>query len=534
MKSSKHTRKNKKTPQGPVPVQLPTTSKRPASSPKESETPKRNKYSPGNSPSYSAVTSPPQNCPPKYRAPVKPPPKKPTIPVPFEFSRRSFHSKTAKSSKSPSHTKNITFGSSKTPPPFNFSLTPPSLRDIAVPSLHSDFPTLPSITPNTPSTPNTPKSSPLLPKPTPNDKAPKVKTYKPTPDTHINDSQIASTSSNTNQQASSTQQTHSPSKNINSFYTHFDIKDWDSERVIISHLEKQYPQLEVSYIGQQNTSITIKAHNKQSFIVLANISSLNNKKVKFVPKEPFTPTLSSIVSNVPLTVDPKRLLAIPQITSVERIHQWDPIQKTKNPTNNIKVGYQALQLPSHLTLDTTSYEIRRYTPAPIVCGKCCQIGHQAYTCKATSQTCHICAGPHSKKSCPNPTNKKCLNCGNAHSANYRGCPAIKAASHQISNSINPLMQIRVPRHPPTHYQSPSHFNPYFLPPRGAPAQYPHPRYPPQHFHPQFVPHRLIHDPPHRTSTPHSPTLQPTYAAMAHPRTPALSNPRPVQQTSQKV
>ena len=96
------------------------------------------------------------------------------------------------------------------------------------------------------------------------------------------------------------------------------------------------------------------------------------------------------------------------------------------------------------------------------------------------------------------------------------------------------MQIRVPRHPPTHYQSPSHFNPYFFPPRGAPAQYPHPRYPPQHFHPQFVPHPLIHDPPHRTSTPHSPTLQPTYAAMAHPHKPALSNPRPVQQTSQKV
>ena len=314
MKSSKHNRKSKNTPQGPVPVQLPTTSKRPASSPKESETPKRNKYSPGNSPSYSAIATSPQNCPPKYRAPVKPAPKKPTVPVPFEFSKRSSHSKTAKPSKSPSHSKNITFGSSKTPPPFNFSLTPPSLRDIAVPSLHSDFPTFPPTTPNTTtttpntlSTPNAPKSSPLLPKPTSNAKAPspKVKTYKPTPDTHINDSQIASTSSNTNQQASSTQQTHSPSKNINSFYTHFDIKDWDSERVIISHLEKQYPQLEVSYIGKQNTSITIKAHNKQSFIVLANISSLNNKKVKFVPKEPFTPTLSSIVSNVPLTVDPQ-------------------------------------------------------------------------------------------------------------------------------------------------------------------------------------------------------------------------------------
>ena len=554
-------RKIKKVPHGPVPIQL-STPKRPASSPKESDTPKRNKYSPGNSPSFSSVASSPLKRPLKNNDSRKSAQRPSTAPIPFEFPKRTSVKSTVKLSKS------LTFTSKEIDPPkFTFSLTPPSVRDVNVPSTVLDFPPLspkstpakgttpgspaPNTTSSTPApqtTPDTASRPPLLATPTSNNK----ESSKPSPITHINNSQTASTSkinrqanhlndsqiastSNASPQANATHQTHAHSKNINSFYIYFELKDWESERAIITQLQKQYPQLEVSYIGKHNTSITIKAHNKQSFIVLANISSLNNKTVKFIPKEPYTPTLTSTVLNFPLTSDPKTLISIPQITSVERIHQWDPINKTKNPTTNIKVGYQALNIPSQITLDSVTYEIKRYIPAPAVCGKCCRIGHQAHTCKSTSQTCHICSGPHPKKSCPNPTNKKCLNCGNAHSANYRGCPAIKAAAHQISTSINPqpLMKIRVPRYPLVHHPSFSHLNPYFPPPRCTPPQYPHSRYPPRHSPLQFVPHS---DPPRRNHYPHSPSTQPTYAAMAHPHKPASSTPHPVQQTKtpQKV
>ena len=559
MKNSKDSRNSKKVPQGPAPVrkvkkdshgpvpcQL-STPKRPASSPKESETPKRNRYSPGNSPSFSSVASSPQNCPSKDKATRKQASESSSAPVPYDFSKRTSRKSTVKLCKA------LTFTTKKVDPPkFTFSLTPPSLREIDVPSSPSDFPLPPlaldspspkrttsasSISPtrcDTPAThtnpathsptPDITKRSSLLPNPTSNDKVPslKTKTYKNTPDIPINDSQIASTS-NTNTQTSTAQKTHSHSKNISSFYTHFELKDWESERVIISQLEKEYPQLEVSYIGKHNTSIAIKVLNKQSFIVLANISSLSNKKVKFVPKEPFTPTLTSIVANVPITTDPKRLLSIPQIISVERIHKWDPINKTKTPTNNIKVGYQALQIPSQITLDTTTYEIRRYTPAPAVCGKCCRIGHQAYSCKAPTQFCHICTGPHPKKSCPNPNNKKCINCGKAHSANYRGCLAIKEAARQIASSIQPqpLMQIRTPQYPPSSY-----LNPYFPPPRCPPAHYPQHRYPPQHSTPLQSLRHPLHEPPRHTH----PVQRPTYAAMANCHQPAMSTPRLVQQT----
>ena len=82
----------------------------------------------------------------------------------------------------------------------------------------------------------------------------------------------------TNRQASTTQQPHLISKNIKSFYIHFEETDWDSKRAIITQLDKQYPQLEVKK-GKQNTPITIKAHNKESFIVLAKTSYFNNRNL---------------------------------------------------------------------------------------------------------------------------------------------------------------------------------------------------------------------------------------------------------------
>ena len=93
------------------------------------------------------------------------------------------------------------------------------------------------------------------------------------------------------------------------------------------------------------------------------------------------------------------------------------------------------------------------------------------------------------------------------------------------------------RYPQVHYPSSSHLNPYFPPPRCAspppPTTIPTLSTPHQHSPLQFVPHR---DPPRCSPSPHSPTPQPTYAAMAHPHKPASSTPRPVQQTktSQKI
>ena len=102
MRTSKVSRKVKKVPQSPIPVQL-LIPKRPASSPKEARQPSATDYSPGNSTSFSLLGHPPPKkkiLPHKHKVPHKSAPKPSATPVPFEFSRRTSQ-KTVKLSSIP-------------------------------------------------------------------------------------------------------------------------------------------------------------------------------------------------------------------------------------------------------------------------------------------------------------------------------------------------------------------------------------------------------------------------------------------------
>lgn len=60
----------------------------------------------------------------------------------------------------------------------------------------------------------------------------------------------------------------------------------------------------------------------------------------------------------------------------------------------------------------------------IQCFNCQEFGHTHNYCKL-SEVCVICAGSHKTNTCPHDKNvstvKKCSNCGENHTANYRGC-----------------------------------------------------------------------------------------------------------------
>lgn len=62
------------------------------------------------------------------------------------------------------------------------------------------------------------------------------------------------------------------------------------------------------------------------------------------------------------------------------------------------------------------------------CLKCQQLGHTQNFC-AQKERCVKCAGNHPTSKCPVPIDRKpkCANCSGEHTANYRGCPAYKAA-----------------------------------------------------------------------------------------------------------
>lgn len=75
-----------------------------------------------------------------------------------------------------------------------------------------------------------------------------------------------------------------------------------------------------------------------------------------------------------------------------------------------------------------SWEKPKGNDGPLQCRRCQQFGHLAKNC-ANSYKCVKCTGTHDPGACPSvrsETSKaKCVNCGDDHSANFRGCKAFK-------------------------------------------------------------------------------------------------------------
>jgi hypothetical protein len=81
-----------------------------------------------------------------------------------------------------------------------------------------------------------------------------------------------------------------------------------------------------------------------------------------------------------------------------------------------------------------SFEPYRSTGAA-QCYRCQEFGHSSLTCKL-SQKCLKCAGPHRASDCnAEKTDFRCANCGENHTANYKGCrmhPDNRAKNKNIS------------------------------------------------------------------------------------------------------
>lgn len=86
--------------------------------------------------------------------------------------------------------------------------------------------------------------------------------------------------------------------------------------------------------------------------------------------------------------------------------------------------------------------------APTQCLNCQEFGHTRTYCKLTP-VCVVCGELHNTSKCDkartDQTSKKCSNCGNNHTANYRGCPVYSAIYSDIKRKKH------VPPVPKTYY-----------------------------------------------------------------------------------
>lgn len=75
--------------------------------------------------------------------------------------------------------------------------------------------------------------------------------------------------------------------------------------------------------------------------------------------------------------------------------------------------------PESVTLGYQTYKCNEYYPQPVRCYRCQRFGHMGNQCHGKPR-CSKCGGEHEWKECKEE-NMKCCNCGEAHSAAYKGC-----------------------------------------------------------------------------------------------------------------
>lgn len=85
-----------------------------------------------------------------------------------------------------------------------------------------------------------------------------------------------------------------------------------------------------------------------------------------------------------------------------------------------------------------------HTPVgPVQCYRCQGFGHTSSLCSHKPR-CLKCAHQHATVTCQKARSEpaRCANCGQAHTANYRGCPAYSEASKRLEQSRKPHAQTR--------------------------------------------------------------------------------------------
>lgn len=158
------------------------------------------------------------------------------------------------------------------------------------------------------------------------------------------------------------------------------------------------------------------------------------------------------------------------------------------------------------------------------CTKCQGFGHtKNYCCKPAR--CVKCAGRHTTDSCVKPVEipPKCVNCGESHPANYRGCivpkelQKIRNASVRLKREEQNSQEQNQNRRPGSNFQTNRN---------QVPVQRQQ-----QYQQQQEPPRQICHQPQHQNNTQNPIPKAPTYAAASSSM---ISNPLEIQTSLQQI
>ena len=184
-----------------------------------------------------------------------------------------------------------------------------------------------------------------------------------------------------------------------------------------------------------------------SIDVLASLPNVEARKIKEAQQQRIQRV---VISGVSTEIDDISIQESTGATEVRRIVKRD-LSRNKVLTKAVVLGYSCNvdEVPARVHLGYLTFKTRVYIPKVTRCFKCQRYGHIAAHCRKEEDICPVCAGPHKYSNCSNMDNKKCANCGDAHSASYQECPKFLAAKqltyHAAVNRLSyrdALIQIR--------------------------------------------------------------------------------------------
>lgn len=132
-----------------------------------------------------------------------------------------------------------------------------------------------------------------------------------------------------------------------------------------------------------------------------------------------------IIFGVPLNISMEEFKGNVKGGKVVNAHRLKSVvEGVRKDTETVVIEFQGEGIPKRVMLGVMSYIVREFIPGPVRCFNCQRFGHVATRCREKCR-CARCGGNHEYGKCEEGVKPKCCNCGEGHSAAFRGCEVLK-------------------------------------------------------------------------------------------------------------